>query len=68
MELEGAVEKSQEFAEHFQQAAIELGVYFEDAAQAVQVSVLDGVHWDAEGHLRFGEKLADIVREISDTP
>jgi lysophospholipase L1-like esterase len=63
-EFMGAAEKSREFAREYRKVAEELGIGFFDAAQVVETSALDGVHWDADQHEKFGRELAGKVREL----
>ena len=58
-----AREKSYQFAEHYEKAAAEIGVHFLDAANIVGPSKVDGVHWDADQHVKFGKCLAQILLE-----
>ena len=60
----GAIEKSRELAEHYQAVAVDLGIHFLDASKIVVKTDLDGVHWDADQHIKFGKELADTIREI----
>ena len=55
--------QSLQFAEYYEKAAAELGVHFLDAANIVNVSEVDGVHWDADQHVKFGECVAQILLE-----
>ena len=59
-----AREKSFQFAEHYEKAAAELGVHFLDAANTVNASEVDGVHWDADQHVKFGKELANLIQKI----
>jgi len=59
-----AREKSFQFAEHYEKAAAELGVHFLDAANIVNVSEVDGVHWDADQHVKFGKELANLFQKV----
>ncbi len=61
-----AREKSYLFAEHYQKVAIELEIHFLDAAKIVEPSERDGVHWDANQHIKFGEKLGLLIGKILD--
>ena len=61
--FEQAREKSLQFAEHYEKAAAELGVHFLDAASIVVPSKVDGVHWDADQHVKFGKYVAQILLE-----
>ena len=56
-----AREKSYRFAEHYEKVANELNIHFLDAAKIVKVSEVDGVHWDADKHVKFGKCLAQIL-------
>ena len=56
--------QSIQFAEHYEKAAVELGVHFLDAAKIVKVSEVDGVHWDADQHQAFGKFLSNLIRKI----
>ena len=60
----GAIEKSRELAEHYQAVAENLGIHFLDASKIVVKTDLDGVHWDADQHYKFGESLSITIRKI----
>jgi lysophospholipase L1-like esterase len=60
-----AREKSYQFAEHYEKAAAEIGVHFLDAANIVEPSEVDGVHWGADQHVKFGKELAQTIEEIN---
>ena len=62
--FEQAREKSYRFAEHYQRVAEELGIHFLDAAKIVSPSDGEGVHWDADQHIKFGKVLAQKATEI----
>ena len=59
-----AREKSYRFAEHYEKAVAEIGVHFLDAANIVGPSKVDGVHWDADQHVKFGEFLSVTIKLI----
>ena len=59
-----AREKSHHFAEHYQQVATELEIHFLDAAKIVEPSEGEGVHWDADQHIKFGKELSEIIRQL----
>lgn len=63
-EFDEARKQSFQFAEHYEKAASELGIHFLDAAKIVNPSKSEGVHWDAEQHIKFGEELKIVVRKI----
>ena len=59
-----ARDQSLQFAEYYEKAAAELGVHFLDAANIVKVSEVDGVHWDADQHIKFGKVLSELIQKI----
>ena len=62
--FEQAREKSYQFAEHYQRVAEELGIHFLDAAKIVSPSEGEGVHWDADQHIKFGKELSNLIRQL----
>ena len=60
----GAIEKSRELARHYQVVAEDLGIHFLDASRIVVKTNLDGVHWDAGQHVKFGKFLSGLIRKI----
>ena len=62
--FEQAREKSYRFAEHYQRVAEELGIHFLDAAKIVSPSDGEGVHWDADQHIKFGKELSNLIRQL----
>ncbi|GAA0244916.1 SGNH/GDSL hydrolase family protein [Faecalicatena contorta] len=61
---EGAVERSEKFAEAYEAFAKENGVHFIDASKYGKASVRDGVHMEAEYHEKLGKAFAEKVKEI----
>jgi lysophospholipase L1-like esterase len=59
-----AAAKSQGLAAAYAETAAELGCPFYDAAQATSASPLDGVHLDADQHLRLGRAIAAQVAAL----
>ena len=59
-----AREKSLQFAEHYEKAVAEIGVHFLDAANIVEPSKVDGVHWDADQHIKFGKHISDKIKHL----
>ena len=59
-----AREKSYLFAEYYQKVASDLGIHFFDAAKIVEPSKGEGVHWDADQHIKFGKELKLIIENI----
>ena len=62
--FEQAREKSYQFAEYYQRVAEELGIHFLDAAKIVSPSDGEGVHWDADQHIKFGKELSNLIRQL----
>jgi lysophospholipase L1-like esterase len=60
----GAFEKSKSLAQGYKRVAEELGIHYYNACDAVTISNADGVHWTAEQHQDFANKLESIVRGI----
>ena len=60
----GADLKCTGLAEAYSQVAASLGCRFFDAQTVTSTSDIDGVHLDADQHLRLGSALAEIVRSI----
>ncbi len=60
----GAAEKSRELASHYRAFATQLGCRFLDAGIVVESSPIDGVHWAADQHARFGTVIAEIAQSI----
>ena len=59
-----AREKSYLFAECYQKVASDLDIHFFDAAKIVEPSKGEGVHWDADQHIKFGKELKLIIENI----
>ena len=57
-------EKSQRFAKHYQKVASDLDIHFLDAAKIVTPSEGEGVHWDADQHIKFGKELSSLIRQL----
>ena len=58
---ENAIGRSREFPKWYQKVAEEYGCEFLDAAEYVQPSRLDSLHFTAEGHAALAEALADAI-------
>ena len=58
----GAETRQRDLAPQLAAAARRLGAGFLDAGLHVTVSPVDGVHWDADAHRRFGAVMATAVR------
>lgn len=64
LSFEGAIEKSEECAAHYQQFAAELGCHFLDGSTVGSGSPIDGIHLDRETHRALGERVAETVKQI----
>ena len=62
--FDGAEAKSKELGRHYRAIADQTQCHFLDAADVVTPSPVDGVHFDAAGHVLLGRAVADRVREI----
>lgn len=60
----GAAERSAGLAQAYAQIASDLDCHYFDANTATAASVVDGVHLDADQHLKLGNALAEAVRGI----
>lgn len=65
--LEDSVEKSKHFREFYRPVAERNGCVFFDAAEYVKPSEEDSLHLTPEGHAVIAEKLAEIVRGLTDS-
>jgi hypothetical protein len=55
-------------ADAYREVAAANGCYFFDCSSVVAASRIDGVHLDADQHLRLGEKMAELVSSILWSP
>jgi lysophospholipase L1-like esterase len=60
----GGEAKCAGLAEAYRKVSAELGCRFFDAATVTSSSQVDGVHLDADQHLRLGEAMAGVVRPL----
>lgn len=58
----GAAVRSQALSAHVAREADRQGAGFFDAGAVIEVSPLDGVHYESEAHQRLGKALAEAVR------
>jgi lysophospholipase L1-like esterase len=58
----GGTEKSRRLGTLYAKTAESFGVAFVDAGTVARVSPVDGIHWEAEEHIRFGRHMAGVVR------
>jgi lysophospholipase L1-like esterase len=62
--FEGGAAKCVGLAEAYRKVSAELGCHVFDAATVTSSSVVDGVHLDADQHLKLGEAMAGAVRPL----
>lgn len=60
----GGAAKSARFAELYADLARRLDVPFLDAGSVVEVSAVDGIHFDSDSHRRLGLAMADAIRGL----
>ncbi len=62
--FEDGFEKSQKFGEYYRQIADLYDCEFLDASQIIKSSELDGIHFEADQHLKLGQAVAALVKTI----
>lgn len=62
--LIGGAAKSRQLADRYRQVAEAQGATFVDAGEIIQVSPVDGVHFEADQHRLLGEHLVGMVRGL----
>ena len=62
--LEGSTEKALRFSQHFRRVALEYGCSWLDGADVIVSSDIDGIHFEAEEHVKLGREVAQRVREM----
>ncbi len=62
--FEGAAAKSALLADYYRQTARIYGCEFLNAGAVIEVSEVDGIHYDAEMHPKLGQAVAERVRTI----
>lgn len=60
----GGAAKSRQLAARYRQVAEAQGATFVDAGEIIQVSPVDGVHFEADQHRRLGEHLLGVVKGL----
>jgi lysophospholipase L1-like esterase len=64
----GAPERCAGLADAYRQAAADMRCRFFDAGAVVTTSAVDGVHLDADQHVRLGREIAHVVRAALSEP
>jgi lysophospholipase L1-like esterase len=62
--FEGAGEKSRKFAAHYGRVALEMRCAFLDTGTVIVSSPLDGIHFEAEEHVKLGIAVAAKVHSL----
>ena len=62
--FKGGREKSQLLGKYYRKKALEMGCQFLDAAEFIQSSDLDGIHFEREEHRKLGEAVGEKIKEI----
>ncbi len=62
--FEGTYPQTLHFAALYRKVAERYGAYFLDASEIVQLSPIDCVHLDEEGHRKLGIAIAQAIRDI----
>ena len=62
----GGAAKSRQLAARYRQVAEAQGATFVDAGEIIQVSPVDGVHFEEDQHRRLGEHLVGVVMGAAD--
>ncbi|NBR20614.1 MAG: hydrolase, partial [Proteobacteria bacterium] len=62
--FKGGSEKSQLFGKYYRKKALEMGCQFLDAAEFIQSSDLDGIHFEREEHRKLGEAVGKKIKQI----
>ncbi|UUW73261.1 SGNH/GDSL hydrolase family protein [Pseudomonas oryzihabitans] len=60
----GGAAKSRQLAARYRQVAKAQGAAFVDAGEIIQVSPVDGVHFEEDQHRRLGEHLVGVVKGL----
>jgi lysophospholipase L1-like esterase len=63
-EFDGGTPKSERLAQYYEQVAVATGSAFLDAGTVIRSSDVDGIHLDAEEHVKLGLTIAARVREL----
>merc|ERR1712113_128603 len=61
---EKSVNASSTLSEHYEKLAVELDVEFLDAAQIIETTDTDQIHFEADEHRKLGVAVADVVQKL----
>jgi lysophospholipase L1-like esterase len=64
IEFSGAIEKSRGLSLHYKKVAKDLNMHFVNAAQIVEITGGDGIHWTSQQHRKFGLRMAKTIEKI----
>ena len=62
--FKGGSEKSQLFGKYYRKKSLEMGCQFLDAAEYIQSSDLDRIHFEREEHRKLGEAVGKKIKQI----
>ncbi|WP_431226117.1 SGNH/GDSL hydrolase family protein [Burkholderia contaminans] len=61
----GGAAKSRQLAKRYEQVASDAGARFLDAGAIIEVSPVDGVHFEADQHRALGQRVAALLQQIA---
>ncbi len=61
-EFYGAEAKSKQLVKHYQEICALEKCHFFSAGTVAKTSMIDGIHLEADEHLKLGERVAEIVK------
>ncbi|WNC67041.1 SGNH/GDSL hydrolase family protein [Thalassotalea nanhaiensis] len=65
-EFADMIANSRRIAPAYYELSKELNINFIDAGRVVKPSIIDGVHWDQDGHSHFAQHLSAVIKQLSD--
>lgn len=65
VEFENAIANSRRIAPAYYEVCKALNIDFFDAGRIVKSSIIDGVHWDIDGHYNFAQHLSSVLQGLA---
>jgi len=65
-EFESRIADSKRLAPAYYQLCKDLNIEFIDAGRIVKASIIDGVHWDKDGHHSFGQHISTVLQQLTE--
>jgi len=65
-EFESRIADSKGLAPAYYQLCKDLNIDFIDAGRIVKASIIDGVHWDKDGHHNFGQHISTVLQLLAE--